>query len=376
MHFGVDMASKNGLKISSKYLQLKELLKKRIQCGALEPGARIPTQRDLMAKYAVSYATVTRALQTLAQEGYVTCLHGSGNRVAEGVRAKLGKPLKLHLIGGLPHAGLAIFQELLEASRELGIIVEPHEELTHEERAGVIEDIIARARSKDSRDAVTFPYFAGNRAHIERVRESNIPYIVMDVPESLPGYSIVLRDHRAAARALVERLLSLGHRRERMGLLLGVNRTGDPYQWDRAKILGAAEALSGIDADRAEYDVEPTVAAGKDATLKLLARMPDLTALYCDNAEKACGAVQAITASQKSVPNDVSVVCINVPRPDAAGGLALTHAWASPMGVGKSAATAIFEMLTGKVQCPVTRELQMNFEPGASTNRARKSWST
>jgi DNA-binding LacI/PurR family transcriptional regulator len=352
-----------------KYLQLKELIIDRIRKRTLQPGADIPTQREMMAQFGLSYSTVSRALQDLVRDGYITRVMGSGSVVAETAMAKLRGPLTVHLIGGIPEAqrrGLSIFQELLEAGRELGLKIVAHEDQTQAERTAYIDAVLARKRGKDEpAEGFIFPYFAGNREHIDRLKKIGAPYVVMDVPLETPGYNVVLRNHRSAARVLVERLIRAGHEAQRVGLLLGRIDCSDPdaYQWDQAKAEGAADVLGGCNPLRTQWDVSPTLEDGERATRELLARAPDITALFCDNAEKARGACRAIVAMGKRVPEDISIACINVPGPNVP---ALAHAGAPAEGVGRAAASILFDLISGKAEAPLVREIAMCFDDGAS----------
>src|SRR5439155_8482395 len=55
----------------------------RSSARGLEPGARLPTSRELIARYRVSAITVARALAVLRAEGVVATRPGSGTYVAE-----------------------------------------------------------------------------------------------------------------------------------------------------------------------------------------------------------------------------------------------------------------------------------------------------
>ena len=351
-----------------KYSQLKDLIVDRIRNGKLAPGADIPTQRELMAQFNLSYSTVSRALQDLVRDGYITRVMGSGSVVAQTAAAKLRGPMRVHIIGGIPEAqrkGLLIFQELLEAGRELGLTFAPHEDETQAERAACIDTVLNAAKSGAS-EAFIFPYFAGNRDHIDRLKKLGVPYVVMDVPHKIDGYNIVLRDHRAGARVMIERFLAAGHKPENIGLLLGTTDLSDPdpFQWDQAKSDGVADALGPCDPSRTVWRVEPTAEGGERATRELLERLPRLTALFCDNADKAQGACRALSAAGRRIPQDVSVACVNTPR--AGTSVALAHTWAPAEGVGRAAAEVLFALLTGKSTAPYVRELEMSFDDGAS----------
>ncbi|MCW8129827.1 MAG: GntR family transcriptional regulator [Planctomycetota bacterium] len=363
-----------------KHLWLKQHLLERIRSGVWKPGAKVPTQRQLMAEYRLSHATVSRALQDLAREGYIARAVRTGSRVL-GRAAPAALRLRLHLLGGVPPAaakGLSVFRDLLDEARALGMTVEVHEGLSQVARAKVLDGLLERRVSDaQAREGVVFPYFAGNRTHIDRLREAGAAYAVLDVPHEMPGYAVVLRDHRAAARALVERLLRAGHARGRIGLVLGRRDEADPdpFQWDHAKAEGAFDALGGAPESQIVRDVEPTFEAGVRAGEALLARAPSLTAVYCDNDHKAAGVCQAAAARGLSVPADLSLAFINRPAEDLVFPVAPSYAWASPDGVGAAAARMLFDELTDPGAKPAGRVLPMVFEEGSSIAAPRKGGS-
>jgi GntR family transcriptional regulator len=64
------------------YLQLEEELAARIESGDLEPGARLPTERQLAGQVSVSRMTVRHALGRLEQRGLIVRRQGAGTFVA------------------------------------------------------------------------------------------------------------------------------------------------------------------------------------------------------------------------------------------------------------------------------------------------------
>jgi GntR family transcriptional regulator len=65
------------------YFQLAELIREQIRQGALEPGDRLPSERELSDRYQISRMTVRHALAYLEREAVVDVRHGSGSYVAE-----------------------------------------------------------------------------------------------------------------------------------------------------------------------------------------------------------------------------------------------------------------------------------------------------
>lgn len=65
------------------YYQLAEHLRQQIQSGGLQPGQKLPAERDLAHSAEVSRMTARQALAYLVRSGLVTVRHGVGAFVAE-----------------------------------------------------------------------------------------------------------------------------------------------------------------------------------------------------------------------------------------------------------------------------------------------------
>ncbi|MGH8908853.1 MAG: GntR family transcriptional regulator [Egibacteraceae bacterium] len=72
----------------SLYAQLADVLRSAIQRGELQPGQRLPSERELEETYGVSRATVKLALSALKAEALVVSGHGRGTfvRITPAVR--------------------------------------------------------------------------------------------------------------------------------------------------------------------------------------------------------------------------------------------------------------------------------------------------
>lgn len=64
------------------YLQIRRGIEEKIQTGALAPGARLPTEKDLRSQYGVSRATAQRVLNELAGAGLAVRRRRRGTFVA------------------------------------------------------------------------------------------------------------------------------------------------------------------------------------------------------------------------------------------------------------------------------------------------------
>ncbi len=65
------------------YIQLKEMLQAAIQDGTFAPGSRLPSERELAERYAVSRMTARQALQMLAHDGMTYSRVGKGTYASE-----------------------------------------------------------------------------------------------------------------------------------------------------------------------------------------------------------------------------------------------------------------------------------------------------
>ncbi|MEU7765967.1 GntR family transcriptional regulator [Nocardia sp. NPDC049190] len=66
-----------------KYLRISRYLRDRIECGELAPGAEVPSERELAARWKVARPTAAKALNVLRRQGVVESRRGSGTYVAD-----------------------------------------------------------------------------------------------------------------------------------------------------------------------------------------------------------------------------------------------------------------------------------------------------
>jgi GntR family transcriptional regulator len=98
------------------YLRIAEHLTIEIGTGRLSSGDRLPTERALAARYAVSMMTLRKALSVVTDRGLIERRHGSGNYVLGG-KQNVGTYALFRLEavpdgGGLPTAELISFDHL------------------------------------------------------------------------------------------------------------------------------------------------------------------------------------------------------------------------------------------------------------------------
>jgi len=67
----------------TRYSQIYDILKSRIQLGTYEVGRYLPSENELCATYSITRTTARKALDELLKEGFIEKQHGKGSRVKE-----------------------------------------------------------------------------------------------------------------------------------------------------------------------------------------------------------------------------------------------------------------------------------------------------
>jgi GntR family transcriptional regulator len=67
------------------YHQVVHQIKSAVASGALGPGDRLPSQRDLARELVVNHLTVKKAYETLERQGIIRILRGRGTYVTEDI---------------------------------------------------------------------------------------------------------------------------------------------------------------------------------------------------------------------------------------------------------------------------------------------------
>lgn len=98
------------------YQQLKEQIKFYLLSGALQPGARIPTPKDLGLYLSINRNTVIAAYKELEQEGLLVTKQGQGTYIAESLPSIPHEERKKALV--------TLAREILDKTKELGFTPE------------------------------------------------------------------------------------------------------------------------------------------------------------------------------------------------------------------------------------------------------------
>ncbi len=142
------------------------------------------------------------------------------------------------------------------------------------------------------------------RDDVRAMARRGIPCVALWELVDLPPIRCVGIDNRAAAAAMTDYLIGLGHRR--IGLITGPTLA----QRVRDRIAGTSEALlkAGLSiAPDQILSAAPTFAAGGEAMAKLLAGPTPPTAVFAAGDQLAIGAIAEANRQGLSVPRDISI---------------------------------------------------------------------
>ncbi len=269
-----------------------------------------PTLEDVAGLAGVSTATVSRVLNepervsaetrsrveaAVAHFDYTP--HFGGRALASNRTNTVGAVI--------PTMENAIFarglQALQEALAETGVtLVVATSNYDPEREAQQIRALLGRGV-----DGLVLIGEARDLALYETLERRGVPFVLVwswrpDCPWPCVGF-----DNRAAARAMAQRVLDLGHRR--VAMIAGVTRGNDRAT---ARVKGVRDALTARSLRLDESNLMETpyqLEAGADAARRLLSATPRPTAIVCGNDVLAAGALMAIRSLGLNAPDDVSV---------------------------------------------------------------------
>jgi LacI family transcriptional regulator, galactose operon repressor len=144
---------------------------------------------------------------------------------------------------------------------------------------------------------------------IRGLRESQIPYVLIDRELADGSGSAVLSDHRRGMRDAVSMLLSLGHRR--IGLVLG-----PPLRFTRERMAGVEEAYreAGLEPDLIVREGRLDEMHGSSSVSAMLDDERPATAIMTAGNQLLGGALGEIRSRGLSLPDDISLIsCDDVP---------------------------------------------------------------
>ncbi|MGE5553737.1 MAG: LacI family DNA-binding transcriptional regulator [Betaproteobacteria bacterium] len=204
---------------------------------------------------------------------------------------------------------------------------------------------------------------------IVRLRERGTPLVVLGRTQ-YPDVCWVDGDNTGGARMAVEHLIQHGHRS--IGCLTGP--TGLAATWNR--LLGYREAVTaaglGFDSGLV-VESDFTEAGGRRAMAALLARRPEMTAVFCSNDLIAVGGLAALREQGRRVPEDVALVGFDGIRLGEYLSPTLTTVQQPIYQMGQLAAELLIKMVNGEPPAQSQLSLPLVLRLGESCGCPQRS---
>jgi GntR family transcriptional regulator of arabinose operon len=300
------MAAATGGDKPPLYQQVKRELLAAIAAGEYAPGRPFVTQREICERFNVSHATAVRALNDLANEGYVVRRRGQGTFVAERSPASTSadRTIACVLQNQGPHVG-QILAGIEEVCADLGyrlFLNHCENDPAREEKAlwGALEHQVSGIIVYPAEgSAVLAPY--------AEARRRGVPLVMVDRYRPDLVTDAVVADNMSAGRELTETLIEAGHRT--IATL-----------WDEIDVTSIRDRLAGHVQALREHNIpvrpdltvlrryrdQPTETRRAMLSELLNGSQPP-TVLLCSNGYALATAAQDLVALGLEVPGDIDL---------------------------------------------------------------------
>ena len=330
----------------SKHEYIQHEIKKMIKDNNMQPGDRLPTEHELVAKYEVSRHTVRTALNKLEHEGYIYKEQGSGSFVSEPSRKN--KPKEIGVITTyisdyiFPTIIRGIEKELTDRGYSM-ILTSTNNDIELEKRA--IDMMMGRNVDGLIIEPTKSGYYNPNIGRYVNLKEKGVPMIMINAKyEELELPVVALNDYKAGYDN-TKFLIESGHTK-----IGGIFKIDDRQGKERLKGFIQACYEYGIN-----YNSENVLVFETDNLFEVLHQQADkvvknkqVTGFVCYNDKVAIELLNIIWRHGFSVPEDFSIVSHDNSILSSMTEVALTGVNHPKSELGKVAATLILDYIEGK----------------------------
>lgn len=292
------------------YAQVKRILYSMVETSELQPGDRVPSENELIARYHISSTTARRVLNDMVQEGVLYRVQGKGTFVA---RAAGDNRVRRKVNVVMPHCETDELDNFYFGSVIMGL---------HEGLAGLAAQVVLSWKDPDRRLSYLEVYrqdsSLGGMAivaprkdalvELTELREMSAPFVVVGATFAGQGIPSVDTDNLQGAKDAVRHLAGLGHRR--IALVSAVLDEMNSIDRRRGYIEALEEAGLSVDPDLIFEQTQSVknldFAADAVDTLLTMANPP--TAVFAASHTLAMGVMLALKARGVRIPDDVSLV--------------------------------------------------------------------
>lgn len=333
------------------YIQVSDILRRRILEGVWENGAAIPPEHQLCDEFNIARGTLRQALDKLEQEDLVRREQGRGTFVTW-TRARR-RP------SGLPGNQIAFIvpyvRDTFVATILLGLergaeahgfsVVFSHVSNSPDEQRAAL----AKFAEQDLAGIVLYPVDSVHVEPVDALVMKGYPIVLVD--RYLRGVytDYIISDHFGGALRATQHLLGLGHRR------IAFASWKDPAISIEHRAAGYQRALAeaGIPYDpKLTCEVEGYPIIDPNSFCDLLAIDPPVTAVFAANDQIALAIYRAAGKCGRSIPDDLALVGFDNLDIGAHLDTPLTTVAQSPYEIGFKAAEVLSRRINHEVHHP------------------------
>lgn len=295
-----------------KYKQLADILRREIKSGAIAQGSRLPTEKELSAKYAMSRQTVRHALQVLTEEGLIQRRQGSGSYPTPQSAAPQSTQVAVvvtflddYIFPRVLHDAQSVLSQqgystaVYVTDNRVGTEREILQRLLEEPPAGLLVEGTKTALPNPNLDLY------------QQFRKMGIPIVFFHSSyPGLAGAPCVADDNFGGGYAMAQHLIAQGHRR--IGGLFKSDDIQGPQRYQGVTCALRDAGLPILDTAFCWYDTEARLFMIQNRESELLRlfinqRFTDVTAVVCYNDEIAHLLIANLLALGRRVPEDLAV---------------------------------------------------------------------
>ena len=362
----------NSVKEQFAYEKIYSELLNAILSGELPAGSMLPPETQLAEQYGVSRITSRRALNMLAQGGYVVRHPGKGTQVVEEPKKVKTIGLVLATFGEL--FGTGFVKGVFRGAGQKGYLVIMQTDYflgTHEEKR--IQELLTAG----VKGIINVPlYESGRYNEFYETLTQKLPVVFADRELVGMDVPVICTDNMASTKMLCYKLYELGHRniafvssnskstavQERLyGYREFCGTVGIPEK-GRVEYTKVRSVLPGMHRDDvAKWDIEELCI--------LLKEKRHITAIVAHTHEVALLVCEAIRRLGKTVPEDYSVACFDSPDSTAQRSQ-FSHIRQDELTMGMKAVECLIKMIEGQ---PVEQKTYVSgiYVDGNSTGKPR-----
>jgi GntR family transcriptional regulator, arabinose operon transcriptional repressor len=328
--------------------QLKDILLKEITDGSFHQGGRIPSERELAERFAISRASVRETITELINSGILFRTVGKGTFVAsEARRPDIA----------VPSISFVISEEIFNfVQTGYNKILSGVQQVCRDRGTQLLFNSIGEepsssnnGRKMEAKQQLSGCIVVGGvRRHvIDRLHEEGIPTVLVDIilnDDTLDFPSVTI-DYEAGARMAVKYLYENGHRK--IGYIGFSGSQKYEGYWTSLEQLTLQ-----YDPRQVEFlqllDLQPGILAGYHAMQRIISRKRLPSAIVVTNDFVAIGVLEALGMSGIKVPDQMSIIGFDdlglKPSPP------LTTIRVNLTRVGEKAAEQLFRLIEGKAE--------------------------